>query len=120
MSPRSALTCCLLAAAAPPAAGFAPPRAAAQRAASALHMSSASITEDAYPRLLADASLCAHSDTCSIESAEMYLKEIVHAQSGCAAGTLSGSGACDDVAGVSAVVADLRQKIGDGTRREVG
>lgn len=76
-------------------------------------------TEDMYPQLLNSASLCAHSDTCSIESAESYLREIVHIQSGCAAGTLSGSATCNDVLSVSEVVADLREKIGEGAKREV-
>ena len=123
----SALTCLL--ATASPAAGFVAPSttniAVQQRrqhgaASSSLQAASAHATEDSYPSLLNSASLCANSDTCSIESAELYLKEIVHIQSGCAAGTLSGNDTCDDVLGVSAVVADLRRKIGEeGTGREV-
>lgn len=66
-----------------------------------------------------NASLCANSDSCPIESAEMYLREIVHVQSGCAAGTMSGNGVCEDVAGVAGVVAELRRKIGEGAEREV-
>lgn len=77
-------------------------------------------TEDKYPQLLSSASLCAHSETCSIDAAESYLREIVHIQSGCAAGTLSGYAACDDVLEVSEVVAGLRKKIQDGAKREVG
>lgn len=73
--------------------------------------------DDMYPQLLDNAYLCAHSEACSIESAEQYLREIVLVQSGCAAGTLSGSSVCDDVLGVSAIVADLRDKIGEGARR---
>jgi len=78
-----------------------------------------SVSEDMYPQLLDKASLCAHSESCSIESAELYLKEIVHVQSGCAAGTLNGKGVCDDVLVVSEVVADLREKITIGAEREV-
>jgi len=70
-------------------------------------------TEESYPSLLQSASVCAHSDSCSIDLAEDYLREIVHVQSGCAAGTLSG-GVCDDVLNVSAIVADLRVKIDEG------
>ena len=70
-------------------------------------------TEESYPSLLQSASICAHSDSCSIDLAEEYLQEIVHVQSGCAAGTLSG-GVCDDVLNVSAIVADLRVKIDEG------
>ena len=120
----SALTCLL--ATASPAAGFVAPSTtiAVQRrqhgAASSSLQATAHATEDSYPSLLNSASLCANSDTCSIESAELYLKEIIHIQSGCAAGTLSGNDTCDDVLGVSAVVADLRRKIGEeGTGREV-
>jgi hypothetical protein len=50
----------------------------------------------------------------------LFLREIFHAQSGCAAGTVSGSEICDDVIEVSEIVANLREKIGTGARREVG
>lgn len=49
----------------------------------------------------------------------MYLREIVHVQSGCAAGTMSGNEVCEDVVGVAGVVAELRRKIGEGAEREV-
>lgn len=75
-------------------------------------------SEELYPRLLTNAHVCANSDACSIDEAEMYLKEIVHFESGCAAGTLSG-GVCDDVVEVSEVVAELRQKIAEGAKAEV-
>lgn len=83
-----------------------------QTSSSPLSATSTTVTEDMYPNLLSSASLCANDETCSIESANLYLKEIVHVQSGCAAGTLSGSNVCDDVLNVSAVVAELRDKIG--------
>ena len=86
----------------------------------ALHMSSVHhASEDKYPALLNNASLCAHSDSCPIDSAEGYLREIVHIQSGCAAGTLSGHAVCDDVLDVAEVVADLREKIKQGAKQEV-
>lgn len=123
MSPKikSAFTCLL----ASSASGFAPPSSSSsttQRTAAIapLHMSTLHATEETYPSLLSNASLCAHSDTCSIELAESYLREIVHVQSGCAAGTLSGNAVCDDVLDVSEVVADLRDKIARGAKREVG
>jgi len=50
----------------------------------------------------------------------MFLREIFHAQSGCAAGTVSGREICDDVVEVSEIVANLREKIRTGARREVG
>lgn len=114
------MAACLLATAASPAAGFAPSSARRTSPPSALQMSSTHhATEDMYPALLNNASLCAHSDTCSIDGAESYLREIVHIQSGCAAGTLSGDAVCDDVLGVSEVVADLREKIKNGAKQEV-
>lgn len=123
MSPRIAsAVACLLAVASPaPAVGFAP--SSSTSSSTSLRMSSLSsaqhVSEDAYPQFLGSASVCAHDDGCSIESAEYYLREIVHVQSGCAAGTLSGNGVCEDVQGVSEVVADLRKKIGDGAQQEV-
>lgn len=86
----------------------------------ALHMSSVHhASEEMYPALLSKASVCAHSDSCPIDSAEGYLREIVHIQSGCAAGTLSGHEVCNDVLSVAEVVADLRQKIKEGAKQEV-
>ena len=73
-----------------------------------------------YPQLLASASSCAMSDTCSIDDAEMYLREIFHVQSGCAAGTASGAEMCEDVVVVGEVVSKLREKIEKGTGRGVG
>lgn len=124
MTPRIASAmACLLAAAPLPVASFAPTSLLSQQHASssALRMASSQhASEDMYPQLLNNASLCAHNEECSIESAELYLKEIVHVQSGCAAGTLSGSNVCNDVLGVSEVVADLRQKIGQGAKADFG
>lgn len=124
MSPRIATTMafCLLAAATPPrAAGFAPAASVAPAAPrlAPLAMSSSHSSEDAYPQLLSGASLCADSESCSVESAQLYLREIVHVQSGCAAGTLLGDAVCGDVQGVSEVVANLRRKIKEGAKEEV-
>jgi len=76
-----------------------------------LQAATTTINESQYPNLLSQASLCADDESCSIEAANLYLKEIVHYQSGCAAGTLSGNDVCEDVVGVSEVVANLRHKI---------
>lgn len=133
MSPRIAsAVACLIATTAPsPIVGFAfappSPSFASTSTSSALSMASSAsasssaqhATEEFYPQLLNSASLCANSETCSVESAELYLKEIVHVQSGCAAGTLSGSNVCNDVLGVSEVVAGLRSKIEKGATKEV-
>ena len=99
-----------------------PTSAIARHAASspALRMSAAQhASEDMYPQMLDKASLCAHSDTCSVEISGLYLKEIVHVQSGCAAGTFSGSNSCTDVLRVSKVLSDLRAKIGWGATTDV-
>lgn len=98
-----------------PTAAFSPATTASTRL-SPLHYT---LTEETYPSFLSSASSCIDSDTCSIESAESYLREIVRMESRCAAGTLNGE-ACQDVVGVSAVVAGLREKIRYGTKRGVG
>lgn len=124
MIPRlaSAVAGCLLASApAARVAGFAPrpPGACAPRGPALSPLPAAAhAAEDAYPGLLDRAARCAGTESCSVDSARGYLREIVRAQSGCAAGTLSGAEACGDVQGVSAVVADLRQKIAAGATRE--
>lgn len=121
MSPRSVFSAVGCAALLASASAFAP---SATHQHPSLHSSTATsttsvasspqhATEESYPSLLQSASICAHSDSCSIDLAEDYLREIVHVQSGCAAGTLSGV-ACDDVLNVSAIVADLRVKIDQG------
>lgn len=71
-------------------------------------------------QLLNSASLCANSESCSIESAELYLREILHAQTGCAAGITAAGGeeeVCSDVGRTSEVVAGLREKIRRGAVR---
>jgi Tfp pilus assembly protein PilV len=66
------------------------------------------------PSLLELASQCATSDSCSIDMAELYLREIFHAQSGCIAMTGNpnvDSQMCENVDVVAEVVANLRHKI---------
>ncbi|EED95574.1 predicted protein [Thalassiosira pseudonana CCMP1335] len=91
-----------------------------------LYAASSAISEDQYPSLLSSASLCANSDSCSVETASDYLREILHVQSACAAGTLSGRGVCGDENGsgnelvrVSEVVGGLRGKIRRGANKEI-
>ena len=66
-------------------------------------------------QLLNSASLCANSESCSIESAELYLREILHIQTTCAA---EEEIICADVGRTSEVVAGLREKIRRGAVRE--
>ncbi|KAL7427188.1 hypothetical protein ACHAXM_001670 [Skeletonema potamos] len=113
LTKTSVATALLLAA--NPSTAFLPPsqQQLLLRTTTSLH-STAFTPEHLYPQLLNSASLCANSDSCSIESADMYLREIIHVQSGCVAGTVSGSDICKDVGRTSEVVASLREKIRKG------
>jgi len=57
---------------------------------------------------------CANSDSCSVADAKVYLRDILHVQSGCAAGTLSGFVVCEDVTMAAEIVSNLRAKIDSG------
>jgi len=57
---------------------------------------------------------CANSDSCSIDEAEGYLKEVVHIQGSCVAGNLAGQQLCDDIQFASEVISGLRNKIENG------
>lgn len=61
--------------------------------------------------LLHKAEECALSDSCSVDDAKLFLREVVHLESGCAAGTLVGDNLCDDQAHVAEIVASLRAKV---------
>jgi len=54
---------------------------------------------------------CANSDSCSIADAKEYMRDILHVQSGCAAGTLNGFVLCEDVTLAAEIVSNLRVKI---------
>mmetsp|Transcript_57831 Transcript_57831/g.172652 ORF Transcript_57831/g.172652 Transcript_57831/m.172652 type:complete len:130 (+) Transcript_57831:221-610(+) len=85
--------------------------------ATSLHASAHAIeSEDDALWLLRKADECAHSDSCSIDDAKDYLREVVHIQSGCVAGTLTGKEACEDVTTAAGIVAGLRAKIQSGGR----
>lgn len=68
--------------------------------------------------LLTSASICANSETCSIEAAENYLREIMQLQAGCGAVEEEETEICNDVGRTSEVVAGLRVKIERGAVRE--
>ena len=68
-------------------------------------------TEDHAAYLMHKAEECAFSDTCSVDDARTFLREVVHVQSGCAAGTLLGHELCEDQAHVAEIVSHLRAKI---------
>lgn len=74
------------------------------------------ITEESYPSFLSSAFVCANSESCSIDMAEEYLREIVRIESACVAGTMNGDACGKDVARVSEVVAGLREKVEMGKR----
>ena len=68
---------------------------------------------DAYALMLR-ARECANSDSCSIDEAEDYLREVVHIQGSCVAGNLAGQQLCDDIQFASEVISGLRNKIENG------
>lgn len=89
---------------------FATTRSVAQHAVTLLQAD----TEDDAAYLMHKAEECAFSDTCSVDDAKSFLREVVHVQSGCAAGTLLGHELCDDQAHVADIVAHLRAKVEQG------
>ena len=96
------------------------PRPSSHHATSTTSLHSTASTPDQL-HLLTSASHCANSESCSIESAELYLREILQAQTSCVAGITEGGGeedVCTDVGRTSEVVAGLREKIRRGAVRE--
>lgn len=75
-------------------------------------------TEDDAIYLMHRAQECAFSDSCSVEEAEGYLHDVLHVQSGCAAGTLSSHAVCEEQDVVAEIVANLRAKV-NGSRTYV-
>jgi len=77
-----------------------------------LHVSlSQKYTEENAAYLMDKARECAYSDSCSLEDANLYLKEVVHVQGNCAAGTLNGQQLCEDVVSISEIIVGLRNKV---------
>uniref|UniRef100_A0A7S4V623 Uncharacterized protein n=1 Tax=Ditylum brightwellii TaxID=49249 RepID=A0A7S4V623_9STRA len=83
-----------------------------------LNLHAAADSEDDAMYLMMKAQECANSDSCSIDSARDYLREVIHVQSGCAAGTLAGKALCEDQLFAAEVVASLREKIKTGSERK--
>lgn len=77
-------------------------------------------TEDEAMYFMMKAVDCANSDTCSIDEAQHYMKEIIHIQSGCASGTLVGQDVCENPVFASEVIASLREKIENGAQKTTG
>jgi len=71
---------------------------------------------DAYTLMLR-ARECANSDSCSIDEAEDYLREVVHIQGKCVAGNLAGQQLCDDIQFAAEVISGLRNKIENGSQQ---
>ena len=65
--------------------------------------------------LMQRAEACATSDECSLEEAQIALTDVLHVQSGCASGTISGS-ACQNVNAAAELVANLRVKVAQKAR----
>ncbi len=57
---------------------------------------------------------CAFSDVSSAAEARSFLHQILHVQSGCVSGVLSGHDLCENQDDVAEIVAHLRQKAGSG------
>lgn len=72
----------------------------------------ASLLEDDdlyFRQMLSKARECAYSDTASALDAQRFLSEILHLESGCVSGNLSGD-VCENVDDVADIVAHLRVK----------
>jgi hypothetical protein len=54
---------------------------------------------------------CAFSDASSVAEARSLLHQILHVQSGCVSGTVSGHDLCENQGEVAEIVAHLRQKV---------
>lgn len=63
------------------------------------------------PTVLHKAEECALSDSCSVDDAKLFLREVIHLESGCAAGTLVGHDICEDQDHLAMIVANLRAKV---------
>ena len=70
--------------------------------------------------LMERANECAHSDSCSVEDALMYLQDVIHVQSDCVTGTLVGKDLCENQDVVADVVAHLREKVAREGQSAVG
>jgi hypothetical protein len=64
-----------------------------------------------HPTVLHKAEECALSDSCSVDDAKLFLREVIHLESGCAAGTLVGHDICEDQDHLAMIVANLRAKV---------
>lgn len=75
------------------------------------HLSGANSEEDAT-YLMAKAKECAYSDYgYSVEDAKLFLRELMHVQSGCVVGTIVGRDLCDNQEQVAKIVKKLQKKI---------
>lgn len=74
-------------------------------------------TEPEAEYCMARARECAFSDSCSVEEANVHLRQVLHIQSGCAAGSLLSDGVCHNQDSAAETVALLREK-GRETRYE--
>jgi ABC-type transporter Mla MlaB component len=57
---------------------------------------------------------CAFSDVSSAKEARSFLHQILHVQSGCVSGVISGHDLCENQDEVAEIVAHLRQKVSSG------
>jgi hypothetical protein len=69
------------------------------------------ITEQDAKFLLAKARECAYSDSCKVDDAKHYLRELMHIQSGCIVGTLAGRELCESQDQAADIVQLLQAKV---------
>jgi hypothetical protein len=74
-------------------------------------------TEDDARFILRQAKLCAYDPDCSVNDAEIMLREMLHVQSGCVTGTLVGHDLCEEQDEAADVVAHLRDILRKGAVR---
>ena len=67
-----------------------------------------------FRQMISKARECAYSDSGSAIDARMFLREILHLESGCVSGNLSGE-ICDNIDEIADIVAHLRVKAEDTT-----
>jgi hypothetical protein len=72
-------------------------------------------TENQARWILSRAKQCAYDDECSVDDANILLREMIHLQSGCVTGTLVGHDLCEEQDVAADVVARLREKTKNGS-----
>lgn len=59
---------------------------------------------------------CVYADSCSVDTAEAYLQEVLHLQSDCVAGSIVSHDICEDILLPNEIIVGLRGKIEKSTK----